>query len=335
MSIIQILMRNIGGTVSVTPTDPDPDPTPTNKSGNITSNETWSGIIHLTSDVNVQTGVQLTISPGTQVISQGDFVLQGQGQIQAIGTPSERITFTNNPAISSTWYGVTCGELGQVQPDVSADFQFAYCDFSNGSKATVRNGNTSDYTFARGGGLCAWLCSSFSVDNCTFTDCASYTSGGGLYINGGGLIKSYSITNCSFTNCSSVTSIGGGFKCDHGASYTLSNLSFTNCQANSSDWSNLSATVNTSTDKISIGKQHFMQTGFTIKFIAGTPPSPLSINQEYFVISTSPSASDFQVSNTLAEANSGTFIDLTNAGSSPKVALFDNWMIFDANVTIT
>lgn len=333
MALIQVLMRNIGKTVTVNP--PDPTPTPVNKSGNITTNETWSGLIHLTGDVNIQTGVQVTISPGTQVISQGDFAINGQGQLQAIGNASQRITFTNNTSISPTWYGVTCGGLGQVQPDVSAIFQFAFCDFSNGSKQTVRGGNTNDYTFSRGGGLCAWLCSSFSVDNCTFTNCKSFTSGGGLYINGGGLIKTYSISNCTFTNCSSATSIGGGFKADHGAGYNLTNLSFSNCQANSSEWNNLEATANTSTEFISVGKQHFMVDGFTVKFVAGTPPSPLSLNTEYFVISSSPSNSNFQLANTLAEANSDTPINLTSVGSSPRVALFDNWMIFDGgNITV-
>lgn len=330
MSVIQVLMRNTGKLVVVDTSSPT---VAVEKSGVINSNETWTGDIHLTGDVDVASGVQLTIAAGTRVIAQGDFVLQGQGQIQAIGTPSNRITFTCNTDLTPSWYGVTCGKLNQIQPDAASAYRFEYCDFSKASKATVR-GSTNDYTNTRGAGLCGWLPNSFVVDNCTFTDCTSYGSGGSLYINGGGLIKSYTATNCTFTNSASVNGFGGGFKFDHGAGYTITGNQFTNCSTGTATWNNLGATVNTSNDTVDVGKQHYMKTGFTIKFISGTPPSPLALNTDYFVISSSTSNSFFSLATTLANAKAGNQINLTNTGSSPRVSLFDNWMIFDAGFTI-
>lgn len=331
MSVIQVLMRNTGRTVVVETETPV---VAVEKSGVINSNETWSGLIHLTGDVDVASGVELTISAGTQVIAQGDFVLHGQGQIQALGTAQDKITFTCNTGVTASWYGVCCGKLNQVEPDASAVYIFNHCDFSKASKATVRGGVTWDYTLARGSALCAWLTESFTADNCTFTDCSSHGSGGSLYINGGSKGADYAITNCTFTNSSSVTGFGGGFKCDHGGTYTLTNNVFSNCSAGSSSWNDLAATVNSSTDFVSVGKQHYMKDGFTIKFISGVAPAPLSLNTEYFVISTSTGNSSFQLATTLQNSKNDVVINLTNTGSNPRVALFDNWMIFDAGYII-
>lgn len=46
---------------------PSPTPGEITHSGVITSNEVWSGIVHITGDVTVKPGVTLTILPGTKV----------------------------------------------------------------------------------------------------------------------------------------------------------------------------------------------------------------------------------------------------------------------------
>lgn len=301
--------------------------TPIDKSGTISVNETWSGIIHLTGDVDVASGVELTIAPGTQVIAQGNYVLQGQGQIQAIGTSSNRILFD---CALGTWYGVLCGKLGQVQPDVSSVYRFAYCDFKNGKKSSPDlRGSSGDYTYARGAGLCAWECSDFEIDNCTFENCESHTSGGGLYINGSSLGKTYTISNCFFKDCSSATSFGGGFKVDHGGSLVLVNNTFDNNTGNLAPYNDLPVTI--TGDVVSLGGATGWVGGETIKWNTN-PPAPLTAGRDYFVIVET--SSSVKIAETFADAKAGTFITLTSAPSGSKVQVSHNFIIFDVSYTL-
>ncbi|NQU23768.1 MAG: lamin tail domain-containing protein, partial [Candidatus Nealsonbacteria bacterium] len=72
----------------------------TSVSGTLAGNTTWSGIIHVTSDLLVPSGTTLTIDPGTLVLLDG--VASGTdgtdidvvGSLQSLGTADSPITFT-------------------------------------------------------------------------------------------------------------------------------------------------------------------------------------------------------------------------------------------------
>lgn len=71
----------------------------TNVGGNITANTTWSveGSPYIvTSTVQVLEGVKLTIEPGVEIRFDPDTDLNVDGELIAIGTQSQMITFTDN-----------------------------------------------------------------------------------------------------------------------------------------------------------------------------------------------------------------------------------------------
>jgi hypothetical protein len=76
------------------------------------------------------------------------------------------------------------------------------------------------------------------------------------------------------------------------------------------------ASVNTTTDTITITGVHYFQTGDPIWFIGDDLPAPLAQNIEYFVVRAD--VNKFKVSTTYANASAGTAINLTTEGTSSK-----------------
>ena len=75
------------------------------KSGAITANETWSKYAYVTNEVTVNSGVTLTIDPGTVVKFAAAARLTIKGKLIAEGTISDSIRFSalDNDAPSNTW----------------------------------------------------------------------------------------------------------------------------------------------------------------------------------------------------------------------------------------
>jgi len=92
---------------------------PDGKGGPLSSNETWSGEIHVITPVVVPKGVTLTIEPGTVVkfqsyrgykeIGRGGGLAVDGGTVKAIGTPDEQIWFTSDAEkpINGDWHGIS------------------------------------------------------------------------------------------------------------------------------------------------------------------------------------------------------------------------------------
>lgn len=75
----------------------------------------------LIADVNVPAGAELTILPGVIVQAMGNYRINAQGTIQAIGSPADSIYFLNAQAPPSTmWKGLRLENA--IQPS-----NFAYC----------------------------------------------------------------------------------------------------------------------------------------------------------------------------------------------------------------
>ncbi|MBS3788932.1 DUF1080 domain-containing protein, partial [Candidatus Bipolaricaulota bacterium] len=92
---------------------------PYSKGGPLSSDETWSGEIHVITPVVVPKGVTLTIEPGTivkfqhyrgykEIGKRGGLAVNG-GTVKAIGTPNEQIWFTSdaNEPINGDWQGIS------------------------------------------------------------------------------------------------------------------------------------------------------------------------------------------------------------------------------------
>jgi len=79
----------------------------TQVSGIINTDTTWTvanSPFIVTGNILVYTGATLTIEPGVEVIFNGNFSIQVRGNLQAIGTEQERITFRHYD--NGTWGGI-------------------------------------------------------------------------------------------------------------------------------------------------------------------------------------------------------------------------------------
>lgn len=86
-------------------------------SGNITANATWSGTNLLMGTVTIQSGVVVTISPGTRMLMSNAAVLSVRGQLLADGISNAPILFTR--ATATAW--------NRIILDRAAPSRLRYC----------------------------------------------------------------------------------------------------------------------------------------------------------------------------------------------------------------
>ena len=73
--------------------------------GNITEDTTWTKANSpyiVTSTVQVLEGIRLTIEPGVEIRFNQNTALNVAGELNAVGTENEIVTFTSNSAVSYT-----------------------------------------------------------------------------------------------------------------------------------------------------------------------------------------------------------------------------------------
>jgi subtilisin family serine protease len=173
-------------------------------SGEITQDTTWTAdkFYIVAANTLVATGVTLTIEPGTKIVFADATTLAVRGNLVAVGTRNQRITFTSNslnpqPGI---WTGIKLFETAQVN--------FSYCDISYAS--------TGINPAAGGAGT------SMAVSNCQITDAVygmriiSYTD------------HTVNVTHNKFLNCTIAGILETEF---YVGSFTITNNLFnsTNC----------------------------------------------------------------------------------------------------------
>ncbi len=104
-------------------------------SGSIYSDETWHGVVYVTSSVAVETGATLTIKPGTVIHFKynrdymdlsGKAGLLVMGNLQAIGTPDSMIWFTSaHPSpINGDWAGI------EISNSTGSEFKYCIIEFA-------------------------------------------------------------------------------------------------------------------------------------------------------------------------------------------------------------
>ena len=130
-------------------------------SGNITSDETWSGTNWITGNVTVLDGVTLTIDPGSTIkISQGT-QLEIRGRLHANGTGSDPITFTTNgtPPYNGFWNRIFFNGA-----DSASYLEACIIEYGGGSDGNIVIHNCQD---------------NVEIDDCTIR----YSGSDGIYID--------------------------------------------------------------------------------------------------------------------------------------------------------
>ena len=96
--------------------------------GTITTNVTWSGAIFITTNVTVNSGATLTISPGTTVAFANGTGLTVNGNLIAVSDdPNKRISFTSNsvPLTAGSWNGITINASANASTLRRCDVKYA------------------------------------------------------------------------------------------------------------------------------------------------------------------------------------------------------------------
>lgn len=160
-------------------------------SGNISGTWTPAGNPYIAVDnCTVPSGQTLTIQPGVVFWIGENRSVTVNGSIQAVGTPSQRITI-QAPVASQYWSNIVLNYSGRTN-------RFKYCDFQNGNRALfLRVYAVSETMYAE-------------IMNCTFSNCpnaAIYGESEGEAYNSFGTIYelnpvlSPQIKNCVFADC--------------------------------------------------------------------------------------------------------------------------------------
>jgi parallel beta-helix repeat protein len=163
-------------------------------SGAISSNTTWENCKWITGNVTVNSGVALTISPGTYLFFDDDTRLTVNGTLIAQGSSDNPIVFTssNETPSSGDWYGIRFEDSS-----VDASCIIDYCDIRNAdfgvycyySKPKIQNSNFEDNTRA------LYL---FNADNIVIKGCQLIDNSYGIY---SGYTDNISIKNNIIQDC--------------------------------------------------------------------------------------------------------------------------------------
>ncbi|MBN1637889.1 MAG: hypothetical protein JW866_02910 [Ignavibacteriales bacterium] len=149
-------------------------------SGDISTNTVWSvDTVFVTDTVTVLDGITLTINPGTLVLFQGYYPLKVNGRLLAIGTESNKITFTVE---DTTYFWHTNDELGAWHgirfnnvPITNDTSKIIHCILKYSKALIGDQDNTS------GGAIFISKSSKIIISDCEITKTkASY--GGAIYI---------------------------------------------------------------------------------------------------------------------------------------------------------
>jgi predicted outer membrane repeat protein len=150
--------------------------------GGISSNTVWNAdTVKVTCHTLVPNGVTLTINPGVKVEFQGDYFLQVNGCVKAVGTAVDSIKFYSKN-ITNGWMGIRFINTASTN-DSSL---FRYCDFQNG------NANGPGFGDDMGGALHVEHFSKLKISRSRFHNNRASTYGGAIY---------FSESNAELSNC--------------------------------------------------------------------------------------------------------------------------------------
>jgi cadherin domain-containing protein/parallel beta helix pectate lyase-like protein/type IX secretion system substrate protein len=197
--------------------------------GNITSDTDWnSDTVKVNCDITIDNTYTLTIHPGTVVEFQGDYQINVNGTLLALGMELDSIIFTRNDTTGFSDTSIVDGGWGgiwfdEVEP-ANDSSKFAYCKFEF-AKAKGDNAEAS------GGAINIRLTSKISFDNCLFQNnltVGQYAGGAAMAISNSAAMP---IRNCTFINnvaWSPYFAGGGAIYLDVGSPYILNNKFFNN-----------------------------------------------------------------------------------------------------------
>jgi len=161
--------------------------------GNITTDTVWSEYTYINRSLWQYNNYTLTILPGTRVEFLGDYLLDIQGRLLALGTVEDSILFTT-PSSSHHWDRLHFDNT----PASNDTSKISYCIFEYG------------HTSGDGGAIYINYVDKLIINRSTIRHNYAYTDGGGIYI---GHCDPIIQNNLFHDNQTQLT--GGGITLDH------------------------------------------------------------------------------------------------------------------------
>ncbi len=194
------------------------NPTTIYVNGHITQNTQWyAGTVRVLGDVTIDDGIKLIINPNTYIEFQGHYALNVQGQLLALGTSSNMITFTIDDTTGFTNIDTTAGGWRGIRfdgtPATNDSSKIIYCKIKYGK--AFGEAASDDY----GGAIMLKNYSNVLIDNCTITNNIAKESGGGLCFTVG---SSPTIKNCTISYNIGYNDCGGIF-CNNNSDAIIKN----------------------------------------------------------------------------------------------------------------
>lgn len=167
-----------------------------NVGGTISANTGWNAdTVKITSDVIISNGITLTVAPGTYVQAQGQYKIDVKGTLLAIGSSTNKITFS---ALSANvgWKGIRFDNTLSTN-DSS---KLVYCTITRGRAVA-----TTTWQDRAGGAIFMYNFSKLELRNCILSNNYAATYGGAMALE---YKASPKITNCLIVNNTSASTGG-------------------------------------------------------------------------------------------------------------------------------
>jgi hypothetical protein len=134
--------------------------------GRIEENTVWAAdTVRVSCNIIVNSGITLTIQPGTRIEFAGNSGLIVNGSIIATGNENNRITFTSGD--TTGYYNSTDTGWNNISLVGAGKAEFKFCDFLYAKKSAIRLGNTNYLT---------------RITHCNFDHNATEDFGGGVFL---------------------------------------------------------------------------------------------------------------------------------------------------------